>query len=206
MTKDTTAMTTIEMVSAQAMLSTSPRMATVMNTAQVASATTRRNASTARYAAESATTVVRDREPRPALVGQLCGAHARHPEDRRLGRREAEGDDHAHQGEQHHLGEHWVPLPRAVGRSAAAGEEGQQELALELEHLALLVRLGVVEAEQVQDAVRREQQQLLVGGVAGLLGLVRRDARAQHDVAEDAPRSGSSVVAAAAAARPSGSS
>ena len=48
------------------------------------------------------------------------------------------------------------------------------------------VRLGVVVAEQVQDAVRREQQQLLLGGVAGLRGLPRRDGRAEHDVAEHA--------------------
>ena len=69
---------------------------------------------------------------------------------------------------------------------AAAGEEGQQQLALQLEHLPLLLGLGVVVAEQVQDAVRREQQQLLLGGVAGLGGLPGRDARAEHDVAEHA--------------------
>ena len=45
----------------------------------------------------------------PALLGQLRGPDPGHPEERRLGRREAEGHDDAHQGEQHHLGEHGAP-------------------------------------------------------------------------------------------------
>src|SRR5690606_3147504 len=61
-----------------------------------------------------------------------------------------------------------------VGRSPAR-QEGQEELALQGEHLLLLLRLGVVEAEQVEDAVRGEEQELLGGRVAGRAGLLRRD-------------------------------
>src|SRR5690348_17291646 len=71
------------------------------------------------------------------------------------------------------------------GAATAPREERQQQLALELEHLALLLGFGVVVAEQVQDAVRGEEQQLLLGGVAGVGRLLRRHRRAQHDVAED---------------------
>src|SRR4051794_8019875 len=45
---------------------------------------------------------------------------------------------------------------------------------LQLEHLPLLLRLGVVVAEQVQDAVGAEQVQLGLGRVAGRGRLVRR--------------------------------
>src|SRR5690625_2191141 len=75
------------------------------------------------------------------------------------------------------------------GRSpsmSALGEEGEEELALEREHLVLLLRLGVVEAEQVEDAVRGEEEQLLGGAVTGGLGLGGGDLRAEHDVAEHA--------------------
>src|SRR6478672_4745869 len=75
----------------------------------------------------------------------------------------------------------------ASGAGAVARrEERQQQLALQLEHLTLLVGLGVVVAEQVQDAVRREEQHLLDRGVTRLDGLLRRDRRAEHDVAERA--------------------
>src|SRR6478672_694227 len=79
-----------------------------------------------------------------------------------------------------------VSRPRSGGGSVASGEERQQQLALQLEHLTLLVGLGVVVAEQVQDAVRREEQHLLDRGVTRLDGLLRRDRRAEHDVAERA--------------------
>ena len=93
---------------------------------------------------------------------------------------------------------------QAAGRPRP-GEEGEQQLALELEHLALLLGLRVVVAEQVQDAVRRQQQQLLLGRVAGLGGLLGRDGRAEHDVAEDALL-GLRRPRGRGAARPSGSS
>src|SRR6478736_1477150 len=70
--------------------------------------------------------------------------------------------------------------------TVARREERQQQLALQLEHLALLVRLGVVVAEQVQDAVRRQQEHLLDRGVTRLDRLLRGHRRAQHDVAERA--------------------
>src|SRR3954447_15834419 len=55
---------------------------------------------------------------------------------------------------------------------------------LELEHLPLLIRLAVVVAEEVQDAVRAEQVQLGLGGVPGRRRLVGGDGRAENDVAE----------------------
>ena len=61
----------------------------------------------------------------------------------------------------------------------------------------MLLGLGVVVAEQVQDAVHREEVDLLLAGVAGLtalarlLGLLVRDPRAEHQVAEQqAPAAG----------------
>src|SRR5699024_10788646 len=76
------------------------------------------------------------------------------------------------------------------GRSARrpGGEEGEQELPLEVEHLGALVLLHVVIAQQVQDRVHGQQQHLLDGAVTGLGGLCRRDRRAQHHVAEQALR------------------
>src|SRR5690349_1671308 len=75
-----------------------------------------------------------------------------------------------------------VSRPRSGAGSVAGGEEGEQQLALELEHLAFLVGLGVVVAEQVQDAVGGEEQHLLDRGVPGLERLLRRDRGAQDDV------------------------
>ena len=69
-------------------------------------------------------------------------------------------------------------------RRRSATCEADEEVALEAEHLLLLLGLGVVEAEQVQEAVRREQQQLVHRGVPGGLRLRLGDLRAQHDVAE----------------------
>src|SRR2546423_14539163 len=70
--------------------------------------------------------------------------------------------------------------------SAGPGLPSSQQLLLPPEHLRLLVRLGVVVAEQVQDPVRGEQPQLVGGGVTGVLGLLHRHLRAQHDVPEQA--------------------
>src|SRR5699024_10135269 len=72
------------------------------------------------------------------------------------------------------------------GGTPATREEGQQQLALELEHLALLLGFRVVVPEQVQDPVRGEQQELLLRGVAGRGRLLGRHGRAEHDVTEDA--------------------
>src|SRR3954447_5526091 len=55
---------------------------------------------------------------------------------------------------------------------------------LELEHLPLVVRLGVVVTEEVQDAVRAEQLQLGLGRVPGRGGLVGRHGGAEDDVAQ----------------------
>ena len=66
----------------------------------------------------------------------------------------------------------------------AAAEEREQERALQGEHLRLLLRLGVVVAEQVQDAVGAEQELLLVAWPAA--ACVGRDLGAEHDVAEQA--------------------
>src|SRR5438034_1431155 len=60
---------------------------------------------------------------------------------------------------------------------------GQQPF-LEPEHLALLLRFGVVVPEQVQYPVDGEQVQFVGGGVAGGGRLLRRHARREHDVAE----------------------
>jgi hypothetical protein len=48
----------------------------------------------------------------------------------------------------------------------------------------VLFGLGVVITEQVQDPVHAEQLELVLGGVAGLRGLLRRDLRAQDHVPE----------------------
>src|SRR6185437_1881769 len=69
---------------------------------------------------------------------------------------------------------------------AAPGEERQQQLSLQVEHLPLLLRLGVVVAQQVQDAVGGQKQQLLLGRVTGVAGLPLGHARAEHDVTEQA--------------------
>ncbi len=58
---------------------------------------------------------------------------------------------------------------------SSVGEEGQEQPPLQREHLLLVLGLGVVVAEQVQDAVGREQQHLLLGGVARGLRLARGD-------------------------------
>jgi hypothetical protein len=49
--------------------------------------------------------------------------------------------------------------------------ESGDQVALQTEHLALLLGLGVIEAQQVQQSVRGEQDQLVDGRVAGRLSL-----------------------------------
>ena len=71
-------------------------------------------------------------------------------------------------------------------RGGAAGPPRAQQPVLQAEHLGALVGLRVVVAEQVQDAVHGEQFQLVLGAVAGVAGLNRRDLRAQHHVPEQA--------------------
>ena len=58
------------------------------------------------------------------------------------------------------------------------------DLVVESEHDALLLRLGVVVAEQVKQTVDEEVFRLPVGGTTVLGRLASRDGRAQHDVAE----------------------
>ena len=59
-----------------------------------------------------------------------------------------------------------------------AREEGQQQSALKVEHLLLLLRLGMVVAQKVEDAVGGQQEHLLDSGVARLDGLLGGDLRA----------------------------
>src|SRR5699024_4077953 len=86
----------------------------------------------------------------------------------------------------------WVAQVSWGGRSAggAGGEEGEQQGALELEHLGALVLLHVVVAQKVEDRVDGQQQHLLDGAVAGLGGLRGGDRGAQHHVAQQTLRSG----------------
>src|SRR5699024_5190185 len=86
----------------------------------------------------------------------------------------------------------WVSQVSWGGRSAggAGGEEGEQQGALELEHLGALVLLHVVVAQQVEDRVDCQQQHLLDGAVPGLGGLLGGDRGAQHHVAQQALRCG----------------
>jgi hypothetical protein len=67
---------------------------------------------------------------------------------------------------------------------SVVARESDQDVALDAEHLAFLGGLGVVEAEEVQDAVRRQQEQLVHERVAGGLRLYLRDLGAQDHVAE----------------------
>ncbi len=75
--------------------------------------------------------------------------------------------------------------PGLGGRGLLArGPPVVQQLALQAEHLPLLLRLAVVVAEQVQHAVHGEQLQLVGQRVPGGAGLLPGELRAQHDVAE----------------------
>src|SRR5690606_7814287 len=61
------------------------------------------------------------------------------------------------------------------GRATATGQIGQQQGALQVKHLAFLGWLGMVEAQEVEDAVRREQQDLVLDAVTSLGGLLPCD-------------------------------
>ena len=74
----------------------------------------------------------------------------------------------------------------ATHAAAAAGEEGQEQRALELEHLALRLWFVMIIAEQVQDAVGQQEQQLVLGRVTRPDRLARGHRRAHHDVTENA--------------------
>ena len=80
-------------------------------------------------------------------------------------------------------------------RFTGRGTPALDQLLLETEHLLLLVRLHVVVAEEVQDAVRGQQHQFVVHGVAGGAGLADGDGGAEHDVTEQG-RAGLGVVGA----------
>src|SRR4051794_28408383 len=66
--------------------------------------------------------------------------------------------------------------------------EADEDVALDAEHLLLVVGLRVIEAEQVQHAVRGQEQQLVENRVTRLLGLSDGDLRTEHDVAEQTGR------------------
>src|SRR3954453_15485170 len=146
--------------------STWPATASVTSTAAVASATTRRKGVTDRKAGESPTTVTSDFAPdRPSSKSSWArtrdmrkmaasAADSRNATTMliRAGRANC-GSISVSRGSQ--------AARRSGARAVARGEEREQQLALQLEHLAFLVGLGVVVAEQVQDAVRRQQQHLL---------------------------------------------
>src|SRR5215207_8870681 len=82
--------------------------------------------------------------------------------------------------------------PPAVTRSAGSfmresdlGSPGLQQATLQAEHLPLLLGLGVVVPEQMQDAMDGEQVQLVLGPVPGGAGLPLGHHRAEHHVAEE---------------------
>ena len=73
-----------------------------------------------------------------------------------------------------------------TGLFCPAGPPGGEQPVLEPEHVRALLRLRVVVAEQVQDAVHGEQFQLVLGAVPRTAGLHRRNLRAEHHVTEQA--------------------
>src|SRR3954454_2124659 len=73
-----------------------------------------------------------------------------------------------------------------IGSSRPAVPPLLEQPGLQVEHLLVLVGLGVVVAEQVQDPVHREQLDLVLGGMPGLRRLPLGDRHTQHQVAEDA--------------------
>src|SRR5688572_673097 len=74
--------------------------------------------------------------------------------------------------------------------SSSAGFLGRapllEQLALQAEHHRVLLRLGVVVAEEVQDAVDGEEVDLGLTPVPGLLPLPLRHRGCQHEVTEHA--------------------
>ena len=167
----------------------------------------------------------------PGLAGQLLGPGPGDPQQRDLRGRAPPGPGDQRQGQQRDAspsarspGPFWPfggPGRMAVGRCSRrpGGRAGPQcpprreQPVLQAEHRGVLVRVGVVVAEQVQDAVHGAAARARPRRVTGLAGLLRGHRRAEHHVAEQpgqrlglggrpgrcAPRPG-----AAAAARPSG--
>ena len=89
-------------------------------------------------------------------------------------------------------------LPVAVyALDLAATYHSSSSWLLQPEHLLLLVRLGVVVAQQVQHAMDRQEGEFVVERMSGLLRLAGGELRAQHDVAEHR-RAGLGRVGAAA--------
>ena len=121
--------------------------------------------------------------------GVRCGEQAAERDQQH--RRRDEDADHA-----------WPPCRY---RSSLGEREADEDVALQAEHLLLLLGLRVVEAEEVQHAVGGEQQHLVERGVPRGLAPGDRDLRAHHDVAEQARR-GDRRPRCRGAARPSGSS
>lgn len=61
---------------------------------------------------------------------------------------------------------------------------GEQQLALQTEHLTFLFRGHMVVSKKVEDAVDGQQHHFLHGAMAGGKGLLPRHPRAYDDVAE----------------------
>src|SRR5690554_1144417 len=76
----------------------------------------------------------------------------------------------------------------ASGLPALFHGETDQEVALQAEHLLLFDGFGVIETEQVQDAMGGQHEQLIERAVACRLGLGRGDLRAEHHVAQKVGR------------------
>ena len=76
----------------------------------------------------------------------------------------------------------WRGLPDWLG--LPFGAPGGEQLVLQPEHGGVLIGIGVVVAEQVQDSVHAQQLKLVLSRMAGLTCLRRGDLRAEHDVAE----------------------
>ena len=115
------------------------------------------------------------------VLGQGVGLAARHAGERGLGQRQERRDDHQHGDRDDHGDVAGGQLAEQHGpaHERAHGSAGERAVEL-LEQLALaacisdwLVGLGVVHAEQVQDAVHEQQGDLVV--VAA--GVLRRVAR-----------------------------
>ena len=126
---------------------------------------------------------------RPA---EFLGARPGHPQQRHLGGCAAPG-----RGDQRQRG-NGQPAHRVLtlalllrgrlsgGTGFAVCPPGREQLVLQAEHLGVLARVGVVVAEQVQDAVRAQQLKLGLHVMAGPGGLPRGDLRAQHHVTQQA--------------------
>ena len=95
-----------------------------------------------------------------------------------------------------------------AGRRPAGRARPPEQLVLQAEHLALLVRLGVVVAEQVQDAVHGQQVELVVHACGRPVAACSAATCGQSTTSPSRPGSGrappSVAPRSAAAARPSG--